>query len=109
MNAPGRPRFRIVLYQYTETKETSKDSQPSRRSGTYSPHRCRLARMNATARSTESSALVDLGVVSDWGRCGKACGEAVVLTSEEQGISRPRPWEVSEDRKSTRLNSSHVS
>src|SRR5699024_4284317 len=38
-----------------------------------------------------------LGVVSDWGRCGKACGEAVVLTSEEQGMSRPKPWEVSDE------------
>src|SRR5699024_2678002 len=46
---------------------------------------------------SSSVVLVFLGVVSDWGRCGKACGEAVVLTSEEQGMSRPKPWEVSDE------------
>src|SRR5690625_3386538 len=53
--------------------------------------------MHATARSTESSALVSLGVVSGCVRCVKACGNAVVLTSEEQGISGARPWEVSDE------------
>src|SRR5207253_10050603 len=71
--------------------------------------RRRAARVARRARSPALIVGLDVGTTGVKALAVSADGEVVARASREYPLSTPRPgWAEQEDRKSTRLNSSHV-